>query len=264
MRLRTADRIAEVSASARSGPDGFEATRHFVVDQVDGFSAEQKNGASLFAPGLPQYAWPHPFLPGIAAHTVTSIPFDTDSFFITVQYKRLPKEEEEPDEVSPTQIEVGSRTEFEETNKDADGNRIVVKFIKRNAAGVQIDAEKADNGTVSVLAIKTFLRFTRRETEPPSDKSEEFSKKINSTPFQGLPKGVALCLGITGASEDSGETYVVHYDFAINREGWGVDVVYIDPEIGKYPGTEQDVKNKNGILEDIVVYKSIDFNRLKL
>lgn len=110
------------------------------------------------------------------------------------------------------------------------------------------------------------LRFTRRETKNPLEKTLKFVGKVNADQFNsGVPR-TWLCTRIQSATEDGGETYIVSYEFQHKSDGWQTRVYYTDSTGKPIPYAEQGkfTYKLGREIEDYLPYEEARFSELDL
>ena len=195
------------------------------------------NGAALGAA--------HPTIPNIYLNEISPKSIGPAQVELLLRYGvATPGSDSGP--LGELQISVSSVGTQKETSNDADGALMAVK----RTTDVPTGAQQWQTGTVSVLRPLHTLTYTRREASAPDGKGASYVGKIN---------GSTLCTGITGQSDDGGDTYVVTYTFQIDPDGWDKEIFWTD-DTGKPP--------KNAVEGDgkatFTVYKTADFSSLSL
>jgi len=277
--------LVEVN-EVKQGKDGIEAVRGF---QVVGLSGNPDNRLlqAITEPGIPLRGEPHPSIEGIKADEISASPQGAENALVTVTYKQLTEDENEPDELQKPTITVGSTVQEDIVNLDAFGKQMLLNHTKRKVITTDIGSgTKTSNkdtklptqpGEVGVQFPLTTISLSRREKNNPLFKSEIYTGKINSAPIFGDPKHIWICTGIDGDSDDGGQTFTVSYNFQRAPQGttWDPILVYIDPETDA-PVAGLNIIDKQGPIKQgeaddsevgikrFQVYIDIDFNKLNI
>jgi len=244
--------------------DGWRSQAQYQVDGVTG-SAAGKLYQAMSNSNVPQFGDPHPVLSLLRVSNRSARPItdaSTQVVVITITYEQPTSEQQTPSETEQSQIQVGSSVESVVTQRDVDGNQILVThtYSKTDAEGNVQEVTQTQGGEVEYQVPSTSFSFSRREPQSPGDKSLLYVGKINSAFFAGAPAGHWLCTRIEGSSDDGGQSYNVTYEFQRNSEGWAATVVFIDTDTGRPPPFLVE-----GVgIKDIEVYRRIDFNALNL
>ena len=234
------------------------ATRVFIVTTDAGESI----GEILQAPSIPARWSEHPDFNtgGTAYYPIYALDFDVELvagenaiYKVTVGYSQPDATQVEPStEPEAAIIQVASTVSSAKTNKDKDGNQIIVTL------GTLDD----QTGEVDIQSPETVISFQRRESVSPFAKSLANTGKVNSATCGTLAIGTLLCLGIEGESTDNGVTWPVTYRFQYRPATFTATVVYIDPETDK-PHKDVVLATNTGVV-DVDVYGEVDFNDLDL
>ena len=123
--------------------------------------------------------------------------------------------------------------------------------------------------TLDILSPNTVLRFSRREVGSPLNKSKQYRRTINKSPWQGGAAKTWLCTQLDGPNFAQGNTLVspglwnVTYSFEYDPDGWTQYPTYRDALTGTTPQNIKYDGNFNGYqLAD--PYALADFNQLGL
>lgn len=247
------------------GANGFTATRIFIVSELIGDPYAKLYNA-LLLPDIPQRGTFHPSIPGIQADTITANAVDSNIVQIVVNYKLITGDNTPPDEVQQPQISVGSTIQSKTTNKTNDGTLMSVfhVFTDVDADGNETERLAAQTGEVEIQVPQTTLRFARRESAPPAEKSKYYVGKVGIENSFGDPARYWLCTRIEGNSTDGGKTFQVEYEFQRNASTWDATVVFIDPDTNAPPPPE-DIADEDGFaIRQFQVYDEVDFGPLNL
>lgn len=264
-------RIIEDLLGARTNlslDSGFTATRIFFADAVEGnpdaiqFQAIQ-NGK------IPNTGTPHPTIPLILVDSIEAQSVGAKQVKLTVNYKALRNGNTLPDEESQTQITIGGSIQTVRTNKQIvrEGGREVEKLIivkysyPVGLAPDGVDTPKEVVGTIDKQIPLIVASFSRRESEDPAQKANDFVGKLNSRRFIGGSPKLWMCTKIGGPSNDSGETYQVTYEFMRAEGGWNTDVAFTDAKTGLIP---TDIEDQPLALINVRSQRTADFGDLKL
>ena len=262
--------------------EGLEAIRIFQVSGLTG-NRDVKLLNAILANGIPQRGEQHPSIPELAVSDISASPQGAENAEVSVTYKVLPFEEQEPDENQPPILTVGTTVQEDLTNLDIFGQQMLLNHTgvrqgKRSNETRQPDKLPTQPGELAVQFPQTTISLQRREPNNPLFKSQEFAGKINSAPIFGDPPHVWLCTGITGTTDDGGESYNVTYEFQRSAvpDTWDPIIVYIDTETDapiatenfftkkKGPAAEGEVDADEVGIKKVQVYNEIDFNQLNI
>lgn len=259
-------------ASVAIGSDGVSVHRAFIVDGLSGNADKRLFDATQHS-DIPRRGQAHPSIPGVRADTITAVPCENSDTkaLVTVEYKQVGGEWGEADETQPAQISVGATVQEEETNKDIDGNQIIIYYTTMTeTAGEIVTAEKpSQTGTIQMQVPHVVFRFVRREASDPSEKARLFVGTVNSTTFRNDPERWWMCTRLDGESADGGVTYTVTYEFQRNPSTWAPTVAWVDPDTQQIPTdidgniAHDDFSEHNGIRR-VEVYPEMDFGALNL
>ena len=190
----------------------------------------------------------------------------------------------------PLRAQFSSGAVMEQTNKDVDGNPIVVKYQYPNDSDIYGDKAGKTEETgamVDILTPERTIEITRTEwgltygRSPGVDISDiiwqkkwKYEKHINKETWHPIPGQMAipvinthcwLCTGINATTNDSGVTYDVTYTFVFRDPiqegtshigGWNAEVVFVDPATGRPPKDLVDDEGK--VVKQI--YPEVDFS----
>jgi len=264
-------------ASLIETSDELEVVRRFIVEEIESNPEDVLNQA-LLASGVPTKGASHPTIAGIKVDSRRATPLGLRQAEITVTYKKVNVEDQQPDETAPPQISVGTTVQTAETSFDRDGEQIKVQYNKKfvNPETTSEEFKMVEQtGSVEIQAPRTLVRFTRKEDKHPGTKSIQYVGKVNSVPFLNVAPRDMLCTSIEGNSSDGGETYLVIYEFMLAADflkvkgekqiDWNPVVIFIDPDTGRPAKDEPDnpLGEGNGLAFPLI-YEEIDFNQLSL
>jgi len=215
----------------RQTDDGYEQTQLYRVSGLASADLERLQFDALNAPGVPRQGQPHAFLPGVSVRSVEARPRGrTVGGGVTVAVNWGGTSGEQL-AVGETVIEVGTTTQQVQTNQhegDSDrtyGRDLVV--FRTDADGQTMPTQDGkkypQTFTSETLDRVSTLRFTRREAigiSALSSKSAQYAGHANEVAIWGWGANRWACLSLTGTSGDGGETYLVRYEFALDRNGW--------------------------------------------
>lgn len=196
---------------------------------------------------------------GLAPIFVTDInisPADAQNtiFDATITYSAPTFEQQEPGETeSDASIQVGSSVSSGKTQRDKDGNKIVV----------QLTDNDDKTGDADIQLPETVIQFERRESSSPLSKSLANVGFVNSASIGVLAARTLLCLGIDGTTNDNGNTWNVVYRFQYKPDTWDAQIVYIDPETGQ-PHKDIDFGTADEGWTVERIYPEVNFSALNL
>jgi hypothetical protein len=239
--IATLDTIED--ASARKDQQGWHVTRRAVVTGLDAdVSAQARMVQAATVVGIPQYG---DFAPGIPAPFVSVVasidaaPLSTTSATVTISYEPIGLAgltETSIDEVvgtgTPGGARISIRTALQSvtTNKDQDGNRIVLKHTRyRWKETLEIPLPPGQAGPPTLIhrqgdlrpqvgEVQTFipvvvLTFRRREPTNPRAKAMNFIGRVDPDTIFGDPSRSWMCTRLDGESTDGDQTWPVVYEF---------------------------------------------------
>lgn len=248
-------------STAGLGPDGFIATRVFLVSEIEG-AASARTGVALTAPGIPARGEEHPAIARIYVDTITAefAPGSASTARVTVSYRALKSDRKEPSSSEPAVISIGATVAQEQTTYDRLGILMTVEYDPQDGSPLP----PPQPGTVTVDRSHMVFTYSRREKfEGLAEKVQKFVGKISIAGWLGSTEdGAWKCTRIEGQSDDGGETYNVFYEFQHDPNLWKAHVVYIDPATGQ-PPEKSNNPSGNGIAV-YEVYENADFNELSL
>lgn len=212
--------------------DGYEVVRIAWVEDLTG-RAEERLYNAVRAAGVPRYGDPHPSIQNLRV-VQRSAAFEggKDRVIVTLTY-RVPQANESPpsDPAGNTQagiVRVGSTVQGGTTQKDVDGDPIVVKHKLQGST-----AFTTQGADVELSIPQHVLSETRKERSTPANTSRAFTGKVNQFAIWGGAARTWLCTRIDGTTNDGGLTYEVTYEFQFNDQTWDATVVFRDPETGR-------------------------------
>jgi len=239
--------------------NGYTIRRVFLVEELSG-APSQITFLAANTPPVPVYGEAHPTVSGLVCSSVEVEAVSQSQARVVATYGLL-STSVVPDEKQPAQISVGSSVQSVSTNKDVNGEVLLVEHIFESETDGETSLDyQAQTGEVELQVPQTVVRFSRRENRHPLYKSIAYTNKLNANGFLGDPPGYWMCTRIEGHSDDGGLTYQVEYEFQRNENGWKAEVVFIDPETNAPP---PDVKQGFG-LKTFEMYKRADFSQIGL
>ncbi len=193
----------------------------------------------------------------------------------------------------PIRVQFSTGAVMEQTNKDVNGNPIVVKYTYPDDAelyGEKAGKEEETGAMVDILYPERTIEVTRTEWGPtyglwPGDDISQilwqrkfnYEKHVNDAswhpilnqiPIPSLNKHCWLCTGIQAATNDNGVTYDVSYTFVFRepidanpmsyKGGWSAESVFIDPGTGRPP---KDLVDDEGYVVS-QIYPEADFSQI--
>lgn len=165
-----------------------------------------------------------------------------------------------------SEVEVGTNVQQTETNKDVNGDLIVLEYTYPDDY-VQ-DSKKAgqtiqQGGMISFQKPTSYKVFTKTESSDPSVKARTYVGTTNLLGWTKDPTAAAktwMCKGIVGRSQNGGSTYRVTYTFEYREDTWDETSIFINPDDGKPP---QDLVDGTGIVT-VDNVETLNFNNLNL
>jgi len=246
--------------------DGFVFTRMYAVTGQTG-DRDAKLYLALREDGIPQRGDPHPTIPGLFADHRTAEPRGASTVWVTIIYRALQAPNLPPDDKAEPEITVGSTVQTIITRKDNAG-----KDLKVNYDGLyRKDQQKKKIASVDLQFPVTIVSLKRREKEQPKFKSLRHVGTVNRTSIFGAPARTWLCAGITGISDDGGDSYEVLYEFHYNAITWDVLISWFDDDTGLPPNDAtlgepkpNDTPPKAGGQRKVRIYNETEFRDLDL
>lgn len=241
----------------KSAENGYETDRIAIVTGVTGDGSARLYNA-VNTTGVPAIGDAHPDIAVAHLRSIDARPKDSDTVELVLKYRESTSThislKDDPE------ISVGASVSQIETNKDADDNVIAVQYTypstytkREEYAGKTHD----QGGLVSRLmpqrtyTVRKRLSATASQIEATND---IYQGKVNAFAWRGYQPRTWLCVGISGQSNDGGQTYAVTYQFQYNPYTWDTVVTFIDPNDGKPPIN----LDANGV-KYVKVYNEIDF-----
>jgi len=172
---------------------------------------------------------------------------------VEVTYRR--KEKADPDYVD---IRGDIVLVQERTNKDKDGNDIVLEW-KPEAARTA----KTQTGMIDRWLPSMSLEFSKTIETNPAPVAKTLVGFLNGGTFQGDEPGQWLCMGCPFHSPDGGVHWETSFKFAHNDYGWKQTVYYI-LDSGRPPANYNAAYNEGKTVKTIEVYGEADFDQLGL
>jgi len=236
--------------------EGWELSRRAIVTGLDStFSGDAKIIEAATAEGMPSIGDVHPAMATSYLVSITPEAVTSDTVSLILRYKGS--------YTGGSHIKVVSTgvVTQTETNIDAGLNLITVKYeypsdyLYNSALAGQTIQQGA---LVPFLAPEFTMSVTQDQEHAPYALQDDYVGKINSTDWQYFDEDQYkwLCTGITGYK--TGTRWTVTYNFQYKKNGWPVDVVFIDPHTGKPP---EDVVKGVGY-KSVAVYETANFNNL--
>lgn len=177
----------------------------------------------------------------------------SSSVDVEVTYRRM-------DSTHPNYVDIRGDNVLvqERTNKDKDGNDIVLEW--KPEAG---RTAKTQTGMVDIWLPSQSLEFGRTLDVNPASVSKSLVGKLNSDPFQGDAAGHWLCMGFPFSSSDSGLHWEASVKFVRNENQWKQTIYYI-LESGRPPANYDAAYNAGKSVKQVEVYGEADFGVLGL
>lgn len=230
--------------------DGLKLTRIAKITGLTGTAAE-KIVRALDYPGMPQRLDEHPAKSSCRLRSINVDAVDSDSVTCTLNYAESTVSSSSsggyPELGQPPVVEVGTSVSQVTSNKDVDGNDIVVSYVYP-ATYVTSSGEKpfkdlseadrtvTQSGEYSKFAPESAITYKTTEYVSPGNKSTIYAGKVNDGIWQGGEVGTWLCARISGFTDDAGLTYKCNYEFWYRSSGWNSDeAIFIDPNTGRPP-----------------------------
>jgi hypothetical protein len=244
-------------ATMRYSAQGWEATRVFMVTELDG-DGHSRMAQALALPDIPVYFSLHP-----SGNLCWSLYYDATALEatkaeVTIGYGVPEAWQMPPSDSSPPHIQVGTSLVQARAWKDVNGDQLITSHrpIIHNEPGAEI----IQAAPVDIMIPMSVARFWRREPQHPAAKSGAHVGHMNQVAFGGDAAKWWLCTLIDGQTQDGAQSWWVQYEFQRNVETWDAVVVWVDPDTNRIltnpvPGES---------LREYVVYKSSDFNALSL
>jgi len=259
------------------GPNGFIAHRTIHVEDIPGDGAAVLYNA-LLVRGVPYYGQSHPTIIGLPCsdRVVTLLPKCQHKARIDIVYQ-FPSGSgniyvNDPDDMSPeaATIEVATTVQGAQTQRDYLGGDLEVpEYIYDEVVVDPVTGTSTTRPAViprRVVTVEyqlpmTIVRYRRRERPvvdgvPLFEKSKLYTGKINAatsahpTTF-GDPKHYWLIAGITGQSDDGGQSVNVTYEFQRNPDTWITLLTPKDTQGNVPPDLPEQYKVEKRLYEDI-------------
>ena len=237
--------------------DGTKITRVFIITDVVAGADYDVPSAALSASGL-TYGQSHPSLSSLIITNITCepIPDSPSKWKIVANYELPSLDTQEPDETGDVILQVGATLTAAKTNKDKDGNQLVVDIT--TAGGEDLE----QTGEVDIQVPQIVIQIERKEESSPITKAANYVGRVNDAIWNGWPARSVLITAIEGVTEDGGETYSVTYKLQVNQNTWDVDLVFIDEATDK-PHVDIDIGSGNGVVTE-TVYPEANFVPLSI
>jgi len=183
-------------------------------------------------------------------------------------------------EIPVSVIEVGNSVAQVETDKDKEGDRVLLQYTYPDDYKWNADLQGevvTQPGLLPKIMPEPSISITRREVIlgiALVARKLEYEGKVNSSTWALNPASEArtwLCTGIGGRSQDNGLTYDVTYTFQYREDTWDETARFVDAGTGQTP-SDIIIENKGTLpsgqtlygARDVKLYKEIDFNGLEL
>lgn len=247
-------------SNATLAATGWEAERIAFVYGVTG-DGDEKLYNAVTDPAMPSIGDEHPAIQGCLLSRIKPEAIDTTTVKCTLEYRTV-NGNWIPSTETPTQIEVGAGLAQKETNKDINGNDLVVSYTytepQRARWGIQETEAVNQGGRISVLRPEVTLSVVKKLAYSPESQAISYVGKTNISSWRGYPANTWLCTNITGRSSDGGVTYDATYSFQYRASGWDETYVFILPD-----GNPPDVTDANSS-KTSSFYSRINFGELGL
>ena len=263
--------VTDLLAKATISHDenGWHATRAFHVSGFNHPDATGRPYLATLAAGVPRRGDTHPVIPDLQVSSITTQTIDTEQYEVVCNYGLLTANQLPIDDFAIPQIEVSTtlQTRQRALAYDGAGNKVVMKvsytFLPASGVGPPGPNDIVKQfAVVEVQVPMTIVRYRRRETTSPGDKSKFYVGKINATPVFNDGVGMWLCTELDGASTDGGASYNVSYGFQRNPDTWAAAPVFDFDKAGR-DANNGDPSIGNGI-ELYRVYEFADFHGLNI
>jgi len=235
---------------------GYETERIAIVTGLTGDGHTRLYNA-LNTAGVPEYGDAHPTIPSLTVQERSGSPDAADIVRIRLVYRTYTTSYGAPPEGTKPLVEVGTALVSMNTSEDVNGTVVTVSY----------GTAQTQTAVIPVDRPHTVIRLTRTEYYDPTEKSAEYTGKVNMAGWEIAPSSPARtwrCNGITGRSSDGEVTYAVTYEFEYKEDipsgNWDVIYQYTDPITGTTPG---DVVEGTG-RKTVQVYTMANFNNLNL
>jgi hypothetical protein len=166
--------------------------------------------------------------------------------------------------------EVTTRLQAVQTNKlieTSGGGEVTVDLFRQNQTPVS-DNLKNQTALVSVQKPFTVVTFTRHENaDPQGSTNEGHLGKTNSASFLGGLAGTWLFTGLTGTTNNGGQTFIVTYEFQSSEAlvgGWETTLIYTDENTGLPIANPADNPPDDRTQRTYDTYDEYDFTLFKL
>lgn len=202
---------------------GLHATAQVKVSGVTGPAATRISSA-VNTRGLPVYASSYPGEPSLILDLIRASPYPGDTSTFVIEYSwNTPQSGDTNiiptgDTAIPT-LEIGTSLQSIRTDKDADGQQMVVEQTFGTGADAKVVRQVVEVDDDEALI---YLRYTRKETQNPKEKAKRFKNKVNSTPMETDAARTWLCKGISGTLTDGGLYWLVVYEFLWREGTWDI------------------------------------------
>lgn len=261
--------------------DGWTINRTAIVDKIGNYFGYAKIfAATAFLKQEGVYVGvQHPECPTATLRQINPVSISTDAIEFNLVYR----------ENSPIRVTGTTSLSQESTNKDSEGNPIVLEYtypedyVDPNTGALSSLAGKTvkQGGTVTKLIPETSFNYTRTESAGSSESygltllalQAEYTGKVNKGSWILGPKTYLeytwLCAGITWDTQDGGKNYDVTYSFSyrpktINFEdtrnnGWKTTINFVRVDGNPAPDAVTGTSKKH-----IELYESIEFGPLNI
>lgn len=264
-------RIENLSISVDS-EGGKQIEEVCFVKDCEGPDPLSKLHSALTAPGMPQEGDPCS-IGNVFLDKRTAKAWGDNDAVVTLSWKSKPRSipggGSGPGSVIPRRTEVGVTLRQVETDFDAESRR-QTELAKRIPITVGYAAEGATVGTTQSVTVPCLvpsptLIYETIERKNPAAEAIKYVGATNSKAWKGVAANVALCMSITGVSDDGEKTWRVRREFAFDPfDKWKQTARYRDPITQRLVAlTAADVAAGNGI-KLIEVQDSLDFSKIKI
>jgi len=218
----------------------------------DGLLAE---AVSAMAGGGFAYGADHPSIIGLKLLGDVDLQAKTRSSVLANLTYKLPDEKDDENYIA---VSGGSTLVGRQTNKDADGDEIVLEWQPSDERPVQ-----RQTGMVEVLTPVETIEFSQTTTSNPAAAMRGYVGKTNNGTWQDDAAGIWLCMESRFASANGGRTWDRAMKFGRREDGWEVGTYFV-LDNGKPPGNWDAQYNEGKTFKWITVYGEADFSALNL
>lgn len=246
---------------------GFVDTQRWLITK-DGVPESELYFSIATDPDMPLFGDEHPIInptqnPGFNPIYLASVvlePKGHNKVYATLVYQRPNFQQQPIDDTGDGVIEVGATAVTLRSEKDTTGTQITVQhdfsLSEKPELGLQVQG-----GTVDVQVPQSVFRQQRHESAAPLAKSLQYVGRVNDAAIWTGAARTWLCTGITGRSENGGDSYLVTYEFQYNPETWDQTVIFIDSDTGRPPpGLVADTGVKTLEMQDTETFSNLDLD----